>query len=139
MARQQTLAMIKPDILQSKRQGALLQRILDEGFEVLAMKQLHLSQEQASGFYAEHQGKPFFENLCRFMTSGPLIVLALEREDAVRQWREVLGKTDPQEAAPGTIRQLFGSTVTINAAHGSDSVENGQRECHYFFSDLELR
>lgn len=138
MAIERTLAIIKPDVVKKRKQGAVLQRILDEGFHVLGLRQLHLSRAEAEGFYAIHRGKGFFDELCDFMSQGPVVVLSLEREDAVAHWRQVIGATDPAKAAAGTIRQLYGESVGVNAAHGSDSVENGQLESAYFFAGTEL-
>lgn len=139
MAIERTLAIIKPDVVAKRKQGAVLQRILDEGFQVLAMRQMKLTQTEAEGFYEIHRGKGFFEELCSFMSRGPVVVLALERENAVAHWRQVIGATNPAQAEPGTIRKEYGESVGVNAAHGSDSVENGQMESLYFFSGLELR
>lgn len=138
MAVQRTLAIIKPDVVALRKQGAVVQRILDEGFQILAMRQLHLSQKEAEGFYAIHRDRPFFATLCEFMVSGPVVVLALERQDAVLKWREVIGATNPADAAEGTIRKQFGASVGENAAHGSDSEENGRIECDYFFPGTDL-
>jgi nucleoside-diphosphate kinase len=138
MAKERTLCIIKPDAVALRKQGAILQRLLDEGFDVVALRQTRLSRETAEGFYAVHTGKPFFEGLVTFMISGPVTVVALEREDAVRYYREVIGATNPKQSAPGTVRQQFGSDVCQNAVHGSDSVENGLRECAYFFPGCEL-
>jgi len=138
MSEQRTLAIIKPDVVEMRKQGVVLSRILDEGFRVLAMRQVQLSRAEVEGFYAEHQGKYFFDRLCEFMTSGPVVVLALSRQDAVAHWRQVLGATDPEEAAEGTIRKQFGEKTSRNAGHGSDSEESGARECAYFFSGTEL-
>ncbi len=138
MASQLTLCIIKPDAVQERHQGAILNRILDEGFEVLGMRQLRLSRTQAEGFYAVHEGKPFFASLCEFMTSGPIIVAALRRDDAVKHWRTVIGATNPAEAAEGTIRKLFGGSLGENAVHGSDSEVNGRAECAYFFPGYDL-
>lgn len=135
---ERTLAIIKPDVVKKREQGHVLQRILDEGFRVLAMKQVLLAQKDAEGFYAVHRERPFFAELCEFMTSGPVVILALERDSAVQHWRDVIGATNPESAAEGTIRKRFGSSVSENAAHGSDSVENGRIECSYFFPGLEL-
>ncbi len=135
---ERTLAIIKPDVLKQRKQGHVLQRILDEGFEILAMKQILLTRKEADGFYAVHRERPFFGELVDFMTSGPVIVLALERENAVQHWRDVIGATNPANAAPGTIRKLYGASVSVNAAHGSDSVENGEIETRYFFPGSEL-
>lgn len=138
MAIQRTLAIIKPDVVAQKKQGVVLQRILDEGFRVLGMRQVHLSQIEAEGFYAVHRERPFFASLVEFMISGPVVVLALERQEAVAHWRKVIGATNPKDAEEGTIRKMFGQSVGENAAHGSDSEENGQIECSYFFAGTDL-
>ncbi|HMR10295.1 MAG TPA: nucleoside-diphosphate kinase [Polyangiaceae bacterium] len=133
MAKQRTLCIIKPDAVEKKVQGHIVQRLLDEGFDVLSMQQLHLSRKVAEGFYAVHRERPFFDELCTFMTRGPVVVVALERENAVQHYRDVIGATDPAKAADGTIRKAYGSNVGENAVHGSDSEENGAIECGYFF------
>jgi nucleoside-diphosphate kinase len=138
MAIERTLCIIKPDAMSQHKQGAILQRLLDEGFEILGMRQTQLTRAAAEGFYAVHRGKPFYEGLCEFMTRGPIAVVALEREDAVCAYREVIGATNPQQAEAGTIRHAYGTDVCENAVHGSDSVENGLRECAYFFPESEL-
>jgi nucleoside-diphosphate kinase len=135
---ERTLAIIKPDVVSRGRQGQVLDRILSEGFRILGVKQISLTRKGAEGFYAVHRGRPFFDELCDFMSSGPIVVLALERETAVQKWREVIGATNPANAAPGTIRKDHGTGVCENAVHGSDSTENGRIECSYFFSSLEL-
>ena len=109
-----------------------------ENFRVLGLRQVRLSRAQAEGFYAVHRGRGFFEELVQFMSRGPIVAVALEREDAVRHWREVIGATDPAKAAEGTIRKAFGSNVGENAVHGSDSEENGQIECAFFFAGMDL-
>ncbi len=139
MTVQRTLCIIKPDACKHRVQGSILQRVLDEGFGVLGMKQLQLTVAQAEGFYAVHTGKPFFASLCSFMTRGPIVVVALSRDNAVQHWRAVIGATDPAKAESGTIRKLFGTSMTENAVHGSDSEENGRIEVGYFFSESELR
>ncbi|HEX9619265.1 MAG TPA: nucleoside-diphosphate kinase [Polyangiaceae bacterium] len=138
MARERTLCIIKPDAVERRAQGAIMGRLLEEGFDILALRQLRLSLPEAEAFYAVHRGRPFFEELCRFMGRGPIVVVALERENAVQHWRSVIGATDPARADPGTIRKLFGSNVAENAVHGSDSVDNGIRECAYFFAGVDL-
>ena len=138
MASQRTLCIIKPDAVEKRKQGAILQRLLDEGFKVVAMKQIHLSRRTAEGFYAVHRERPFFDELCTFMTRGPVVVVALERENAVQHYRDVIGATDPAKAAENTVRKLYGSNVGENAVHGSDSEENGRIECAYFFAGSEL-
>jgi nucleoside-diphosphate kinase len=138
MAVQRTLCIIKPDAVERAKAGAILARVQEEGFRVLAVRQIQLAQRHVEGFYAIHRERPFFTSLTKFMTSGPVVVVALEREDAVKQWREVIGATDPAKAAPGTIRQLYGSNVEQNAVHGSDSEANGRGECAYFFPEMDL-
>lgn len=138
MTVQRTLAIIKPDAVERRCQGAILQRLLDEGFSVLGMRQTRLTARQAEGFYAVHKARPFFKDLCEFMTRGAVVVIALEREDAVKHYREVIGATDPAKAAPGTVRKAFGASVQENAVHGSDSEENGRLECSFFFPELDL-
>jgi nucleoside-diphosphate kinase len=138
MAIERTLCIIKPDAVAKRYSGAILQRILEEGFEVLGMRQRQLSQKEAEGFYAVHRERPFFKDLCQFMTSGPVVVIALQREDAVSHWRKVIGATDPAKADAGTIRKLYGGSLGENAVHGSDSVDNGRIECAYYFQGSEL-
>jgi nucleoside-diphosphate kinase len=138
MATERTLCIIKPDAVEKRKSGAILQRLLDEGFNVLGMRQLQLSPRQAQGFYAVHRERPFFQDLCEFMTRGPVVVLALERDNAVLHLRSVIGATDPAKAEANTIRKLYGGSVGENAVHGSDSVENGRVECSYYFQGSEL-
>ncbi len=138
MAIQRTLCIIKPDAVEKKKQGAILQHLLDAGFDILAMRQLTLSRRMAEGFYAVHKERPFFGELVEFMTRGPVVVVALEGEDAVKRYREVIGATDPAEAAPGTVRQLYGASKGENAVHGSDSEDNGRQEIAYFFEAHQL-
>lgn len=138
MAIQRTLCIIKPDAVEKGKAGAILQRVQEEGFKIRGLRQLHLSLRQAEGFYAVHRGRPFFKDLCEFMSRGPVVVAALEREEAVQHWRQVIGATDPAKAEPGTIRKLYGAHVGENAVHGSDSEQNGRLECAYFFAEMEL-
>jgi nucleoside-diphosphate kinase len=138
MTTQRTLCIIKPDAVERRKQGSILQRLLDEGFRVLGMRQDVISRRQIEGFYAIHRERPFFNELCTFMTRGPVILLALEREDAVQHLRNVIGATDPAKAAEGTVRKLYGSNVGENAVHGSDSDENGRIECGYYFPGMDL-
>jgi nucleoside-diphosphate kinase len=138
MAVQRTLCIIKPDAVEKRKQGAILQRLLDEGFSILAMRQLQLGRKQAEGFYAVHRERPFFGELVEFMTRGPVVVVALERDNAVQHYRDVIGATDPTKAAEGSIRKLYGTNVGENAVHGSDSEDNGRIECAYFFAGQEL-
>ncbi len=130
---QRTLAIIKPDAVEKKKAGAIISKIEEQGFTILALKQLRLSKEVAEGFYAVHKERGFFRELVDFMTRSPVIVLALEKDNAVVAWRDLMGATDPAKAAPGTIRKLFGSNVGENATHGSDSPENARAEIAYFF------
>ncbi len=138
MASERTLCIIKPDAVEKRKAGAILQRLLDEGFQVLGMRQVRLSQREAEGFYAVHRERPFFKDLCEFMTRSPVVVLALARENAVLHLRTVIGATDPAKADAGTIRKLYGGSLGENAVHGSDSVENGRIECAYYFQGAEL-
>jgi nucleoside-diphosphate kinase len=133
-----TLCIIKPDAVAKKYQAQILQRILDEGFEIVALRQQRLSQADAEGFYAIHRERPFFGELVSYMSQGLVILAALRRPDAVAHWRKVVGATDPRKADAGTIRQKFGTDLSSNAVHGSDSVENGLRETGYFFVGSEL-
>jgi nucleoside-diphosphate kinase len=138
MAKERTLCIIKPDAVEKRKQGAIVQRLLDEGFTILNLKQIRLTRAQAEGFYAIHKGKGFFDELCTFMSRGPVVVAALERENAVQHYRDVIGATDPAKAEAGTVRKLYGTNVGENAVHGSDSVENGRIECGFFFAGNEL-
>jgi len=138
MATQRTLCIIKPDAVERRSQGAILQRLLDEGFQVLGMRQARLSRPQVEGFYAIHRERPFFDELCTFMSRGPVVLLALQRDDAVQHLRNVIGATDPAKAAAGTVRKLYGTNVGENAVHGSDSEENGRMECGYYFPGMDL-
>ncbi|MCA9594814.1 MAG: nucleoside-diphosphate kinase [Myxococcales bacterium] len=138
MSIQRTLCIIKPDAVEKRAQGSILQRLQAEGFQILGMRQLTLSRKQAEGFYEVHRERPFFDELCTFMTRGPVVVVALSRENAVQHYRDVIGATDPAKAADNTIRKLHGTNVGENAVHGSDSEENGIKECAYFFAGHEL-
>lgn len=133
-----TFGIIKPDAVRDGRQGAIIQRILDAGFNIRGMKFIHQTKKQAEGFYAVHAGKRFYEELTEFMSSGPCVVLALEKENAVKSWRDLMGATNPAEAAEGTLRKEFAASIGENAVHGSDSDENAAIEISYFFSKLEL-
>lgn len=135
---ERTLAILKPDAVARNLIGEINRRIEEAGFKVVAMRMMHLSERQAREFYAVHRDKPFYEDLVRYMTSGPVVVEVLEREDAVSKWRELMGATDPKKAAPGTIRADFGTSIEENVVHGSDSLENAQKEIHYFFGDCDI-
>lgn len=133
-----TLCIIKPDAVSKKHQAKILQRIIDEGFEILALRQAQLARPVVEGFYAVHRERPFFGELVEYMVQGPVILAALRRRDAVAHWRRVIGATDPRKADEGTLRRQFGADLTSNAVHGSDSAENGLRETAYFFQGAEL-
>jgi nucleoside-diphosphate kinase len=133
-----TFGIIKPDAVRAGKAGAVLQRITDAGFRVRAMKLIHLTKAEAEGFYAVHRERPFFGELTAFMSSGPCVVLALEKENAVRAWRDLMGATDPAKADEGTLRKEFAASIGENAVHGSDSEENARIELAYFFSRLEF-
>ena len=133
-----TFGIIKPDAVRAGNTGAIIQRITDKGFKILAMKMLHMSRPVAEGFYAVHRERPFFGDLVEFMTSGPSVVMALEKDDAVQAWRDLMGPTDSTKAPKGTIRGDFGKNVGENAVHGSDSPENAKIELSYFFNATEF-
>jgi nucleoside-diphosphate kinase len=133
-----TFGIIKPDAVAAKHTGSIIQRIADSGFQIRALKLIHMTRKQAEGFYAVHRERPFFAGLTEFMSSGPCVVMALEKEGAVKAWRDLMGATDPAKADPGTLRKEFGGSVGENAVHGSDSDENAAIEISYFFSRLEL-
>jgi nucleoside-diphosphate kinase len=133
-----TFGIIKPDAVRAGNAGKIIDRISQSGFTIRGMKLVHQSKKQAEGFYAVHAGKGFYEELTEFMSSGPCVVLALEKENAVKAWRDLMGATNPAEAAEGTLRKDFASSIGENAVHGSDSDENAAIEISYFFSKLEL-
>ncbi len=135
---ERTLAIIKPDAIARRIAGEILSIIEQNGFRIRAMRMLRLDRAGAEGFYAVHRGKPFFPELVEFMTEGPIIVLALEREDAIKKWREVMGATNPANAAEGTIRKRFGESIQRNCVHGSDAPETARFELGYFFRELDL-
>ncbi len=135
---ERTFIMLKPDAVKNKHIGDILQRIEKEGFKILGLKSLKLSLEDAKQFYKVHSARPFYNDLCNYMASGPIVAAALERQNAVLHWRDVIGATDPKEAAPGTIRALFAESKEANAVHGSDSVENALQEIAFFFKGYEL-
>ena len=135
---ERTLAIIKPDAVAAGHAGAIIDRILKEGFRIRAMKLAQLTRAEAEGFYAVHRERPFFGELTTFMSSAPCVPLVLERDNAVAKWREVIGATNPAEAAEGTIRKQYATSMGENAVHGSDSPENGIKEGRYFFSESEI-
>lgn len=133
MAVERTLCIVKPDAVEKKRAGAILALLEEGGFSIQALKRVHLSKAVAEGFYAVHKARPFFGELVQFMTRSPVVVVVLERDNAVAQYRAVMGATDPAKAEPNTIRKLHGANVGENAVHGSDSLENAKNEIAYFF------
>jgi len=133
-----TFGIIKPDAVKKGHSGKIIDKILSSGFKIRGMKLIHQSIKQAEGFYAVHAERPFFGELTEFMSSGPCVVLALEKENAVKAWRDLMGATNPAEAEEGTLRKEFAGSIGENAVHGSDSDENAQIEISYFFSKLEL-
>jgi nucleoside-diphosphate kinase len=135
---ERTLAIIKPDAVERRVAGRIIQRIEDSGFQIRAMRRVHLSTPVAEGFYAVHRERPFFGSLTAFMSSGPAIVLVLEAPDAIRKWRTLMGATDPAKADPGTIRREFAESIERNAAHGSDGIKTAADEIGYFFTGAEL-
>ncbi|MFN5355718.1 MAG: nucleoside-diphosphate kinase [Bacteroidota bacterium] len=137
MATNRTFTMLKPDAVQNGHAGAILDHILKAGFRVVAMKYTRLSEDTAGKFYAIHRERPFYGELVRYMSSGPIYAAILEKENAVEDFRNLIGATDPAKAAPGTIRQLFAKSIEANAVHGSDSDDNADREGNFFFSEFE--
>lgn len=138
MAIEQTYAMIKPDGVQRGLVGEVIGRIERKGFRIVALKQMTIPRETAERHYGEHEGKPFFEGLVSFITSGPVVAMVVEGENAIAEWRKMMGATNPAEAAPGTIRGDFATTIDENVAHGSDAPETAKREIGIFFDESEL-
>jgi nucleoside-diphosphate kinase len=138
MATERTLSIIKPDATRRNLTGKIVAKLEGAGLRVVAQKRIQLTRAQAEQFYAVHKARPFFDSLCKFMTSGPVVVQALEGDSAVAKNREVMGATDPAKAAPGTIRKEFAESIEANSVHGSDSAENAAIEVAFFFSGLEL-
>jgi len=134
---EKTLAIIKPDAVKKKLVGKIIQRIEDEEFKISGLKMLHLTKEEAQGFYIVHKDKHFYDSLTDFMSSGEILVMVLEKENAISHWREVMGATDPALAKPGTLRQMYGSSVERNATHGSDSPQTAEWEIDYFYKGKE--
>ncbi len=133
-----TFGIIKPDAVKAGTTGSIIQRIIDDGFRIRALKLIHMTLKQAEGFYAVHRERPFFPGLTEFMSSGPCAVMVLEKEGAVPAWRNLMGATDPAKADEGTLRKEFGASLGENAVHGSDSDENAAIEISYFFSQIEI-
>jgi len=130
---EKTLAIIKPDAVKKKLIGKIIQRIEEEGFKISGLKMLHLSKEEAKGFYIIHKDKNFYESLTDFLSSGQIVVMILEGENAIAHWRQVMGSTDPALAAPGTLRHMYGFSIERNAVHGSDSPQTAAWEINYFY------
>ena len=133
-----TFGIVKPDAVAAGHTGAIVDRVLKAGFKVRGLKLIHMSRKEAEGFYAVHRERPFFAGLTEFMSSAPCVVMALEKEGAVKAWRDLMGATDPAKADEGTLRKVFGGSLGENAVHGSDSDENAAIEISYFFSKLEI-
>ena len=130
---EKTLAIIKPDAVKKRIIGKIVQRIEEEGFTIVKMRMAHLTKDEAKGFYIVHKEKGFYDSLCEFMSSGPVVLMVLEAEGAIKRWREVMGATDPAQAKPGTIRHAHGFSIERNATHGSDARETAEWEIAYFF------
>ena len=138
MAMERTLAIIKPDAVGRGLTGEILKRIHEAKFQIATIKSLRLTKSEAEGFYAVHRERPFFKDLTEFMSSGKVVVMALEAENAIAKWRETMGATDPAKAAPGTIRKALGTSIQNNCTHGSDAPETARFEIGYFFAGMEL-
>lgn len=138
MTNQQTLSIIKPDAVAKNHIGEIIARFEKKGLKIVAAKMKHLTREEAEGFYAVHKARPFFNDLVSFMITGPVLIMVLEGKDAVALNREIMGATNPKDAAPGTVRADFAANIEENAVHGSDSEENAQTEIHYFFKNGEV-
>lgn len=138
MERKRTFSLIKPGAIAKNYYGEIIRMIVDAGFGIKAIKMVHLTVSEAEQFYGIHKGKDFFERLTLYMSSGPIIALVLEKEDAVEKFRELIGATDPSKAAEGTVRQRFGENITNNAVHGADSYENAEKEWSFFFARKDI-
>ncbi|AAU37275.1 nucleoside-diphosphate kinase [Basfia succiniciproducens] len=138
MSLERTFSIIKPDAVERNLIGKILARFEQSGFEIVAAKMVRLTKAQAEGFYAEHQGKPFFEDLVEYMVSAPILVSVLQKENAVKDYRTLIGATDPAKAKEGTVRKEFAESLRRNSVHGSDSLESAAREIAYFFIDSEI-
>lgn len=134
----QTFTMVKPDAVADGHSGAILDMIIKAGFRVKAMKLTRITKEEAGQFYAVHKERPFYDDLCNYMSSGPIIAAVLEKDNAIEDFRKLIGATNPAEAAEGTVRKLFAKSIEANAVHGSDSDENAQIESNFYFSALEM-
>jgi nucleoside-diphosphate kinase len=135
---EKTFAIIKPDAVAKGYTGKIIDRIESNGFKIVAMKKIHMTKKIAEGFYAVHKEKPFFNDLTTFMSSGPCVVMILEKENAILDWRKLMGATNPANAEEGTLRKEFGANIDNNAVHGSDAPETAAQETRYFFADIEM-
>jgi nucleoside-diphosphate kinase len=135
---ERTLAIVKPDAVERRLVGKIIQRVEDAGFQIRAMRRVHLTKSQAEGFYAVHRERPFFGSLTGFMSSGPAIVMVLEAPDAIKTWRTLMGATDPSKADGGTLRKEFAQSIERNATHGSDAADTAAYEIGYFFPGMDL-
>ena len=135
---ERTFAIIKPDAVEAKAAGRILARVEEEGFRIVGLRMENLTVKEAEGFYAVHRERPFFNDLTAFMSSGPCVVMALERDNAIAHWRNTMGVTDPAKADEGSLRKLFGSNIERNATHGSDAPETAAEEIAYFFGGIDL-
>lgn len=135
---ERTLSIIKPDAVKKNVTGQIIGRFEEKGFKILAQKKMHFTKDIAGRFYEIHKERAFYDDLCAFMSSGPVVVMVLEKEDAVAKNRELMGATNPANAEPGTLRADFAESIEANAVHGSDSLENAQNEIKFFFSDIEI-
>ncbi|MEF3254621.1 MAG: nucleoside-diphosphate kinase [Deferribacterales bacterium] len=135
---ERTFAIIKPDAVAAGYTGKIIDRIEKEGFKIVAMKKIWMTKKMAEGFYAVHASKPFFNDLTTFMSSGPSVVMILEKENAIADWRKLMGATNPANAEEGTLRKEFGKNIDNNAVHGSDAPETAMQETRYFFADIEI-
>lgn len=133
---EQTLAIIKPDAVKAKYTGKIIDRIENEGFEIIKIKKLKLTKQKAENFYAVHKEKPFFNDLVNFMTSGPIIIMVLQKEDGIEQWRKLIGETNPQKAKENSLRHIFGTNIEKNAVHGSDSPQTAKQEILFFWPKI---
>ena len=138
MATNRTFSMIKPDAVEANNAGAIFKILEEKGFRIIALKKTQLTKERAGEFYAVHAERPFYNDLCAYMSSGPIMPFILEKDNAVADFREVIGATNPADAAEGTIRKLFAKSIEANAIHGSDSDENAEIESSFFFSNTEM-
>ncbi|MFT5337880.1 MAG: nucleoside-diphosphate kinase [Luteibaculaceae bacterium] len=138
MAGTRTFTMIKPDAVQDKNTGKIIDKILEGGFEIVAMKYIQLSKADAESFYAVHSERPFYGELVEYMTSGPIVAAVLKKDNAVTSFRDLIGATNPADAAEGTIRKMFAKSIAANAVHGSDSDENAQIEANFYFAEREI-